>query len=226
MADIFRYILLLNDPSIIEYLLSQDEVFRCVSGIFEYDKSLRHRGQYRQFLFETSQLKEVIELSEEVRLASKFLFRLKYVRDIMLHPTIDDPGITAINSMITFTSGEICSKVMNDEKYMKELFEVINPNIFYHLTKEEKKKFNFSLTSHLPSVKGRERKRANSILPNSFFGVLFLKELINLSKFMSYDRRYARSTMHFFLLLSSISSVFYCVCVSCFLFLVLVSVVR
>jgi hypothetical protein len=198
MADIFRYILLLNDPSIIEYLLSQDEVFRCVSGIFEYDKSLRGRGQYRQFLFQTSQMKEVIELSEEVRLASKFLFRLKYVRDIMLHPTIDDPGITAINSMITFTSGEICSKVMNDEKYMKDLFEVINPNLFHHLTKEEKKKMNIpsSSSSCSPSSSFRKRSKrskndndSSNNLPNSFFGVLFLKELINLSKFMSYDRR-------------------------------------
>lgn len=56
-------------------------------------------------------MKDVIPLPDDIKATCKFLFRLKYVRDIMLHPTIDDPGITAINSMITFTSGEICVKV-------------------------------------------------------------------------------------------------------------------
>lgn len=129
LAEIFRLILLLNDSSTVEFLLmvskvccyllskltfslsKNDEVFRNVAGIFEYDHTLREQGQYRRFLFETARMKEVVNLSEDLSVACRFLFRLKYVRDVMLHPTIDDPGITAINSMITFTSCEICSQV-------------------------------------------------------------------------------------------------------------------
>lgn len=210
-------------------------MFRSVAGIFEYDKTLKERGQYRHFLFNTSQLREIIHLSEEVKVASKFLYRLKYVRDIMLHPTIDDPGITAINSMITFTSGEICSKVMNDESYMTELFSIIYPNVYQDLllpqvqpaletsllspssfeeansrqkapSKQPEGNTNQRfyqqlhqqqldrLISFTPSSQGSRRRRKATIysveqLPDRFHGMLFLRELINLSKFMSYDRR-------------------------------------
>jgi hypothetical protein len=128
-------------------------------------------------------MKEVIQLSEDVKAASKFLYRLKYVRDIMLHPTIDDPGVTAINSMITFTSGEICSKVISEERYMNELFLVIYPKIM----KELKARFPTTVDPTIQSFS--ESYIQQEKLPNSFHGVVFLKELINLSKFMSYDRR-------------------------------------
>ncbi len=82
-----------------------------MAGIFEYDRALKVRGQYRHFLFNVARMTFVISLSPEVQQACKFLYRLKYVRDIMLHPTIDDPGVSAINSMITFTSVDICCQV-------------------------------------------------------------------------------------------------------------------
>jgi hypothetical protein len=128
-------------------------------------------------------MKEVIQLSDDVKAASKFLYRLKYVRDIMLHPTIDDPGVTAINSMITFTSGEICSKVISEERYMNELFLVIYPKIM----KDLKARFPTTVDPIIQSFS--ESYIQQEKLPNSFHGVVFLKELINLSKFMSYDRR-------------------------------------
>lgn len=149
-----------------------------MAGIFEYDKSLKQRGQYRQFLFQISQMKEIISLSEEIKLASKFLYRLKYVRDIMLHPTIDDPGITAINSMITFTSGEICSKIITEEKYVIQLFLTIYPDISSDLLEQFP-----NAASSLVAESG------NNNVSGAFEGILFLKELMNLSKFMSYDRR-------------------------------------
>lgn len=60
-------------------------------------------------------MQHVVALSREVHSAAHFLYRLKYLRDILLHPTIDDPGVSAINSMITFTSTEIASSVLADE---------------------------------------------------------------------------------------------------------------
>lgn len=46
-----------------------------------------------------------------MRAGCTVLYRLRFVRDIMLHPKIDDPGITAIGSMISFSSSEICTMV-------------------------------------------------------------------------------------------------------------------
>lgn len=47
----------------------------------------------------------------ELRMACTLLFRLKYTKEVLLHPKIDDTGITAIGSMISFTSHEICIQV-------------------------------------------------------------------------------------------------------------------
>ncbi len=124
LADILRSILLLNDPAVIEYLLS-DDAFCSVAGIFEYDRSLKERAAYRAFFSQQARMRLVLPgLSQEMRSASAFLFRLRYVRDIMLHPTIDEPGVTAINSMITFTSGEICFQVLTDTARMAELLQL------------------------------------------------------------------------------------------------------
>lgn len=102
--------MLMNDPTLIEYLLS-DEVFSSVAGIFEYDKALRVQGQYRHFLFTQARHVEVVVLSADTRSTAKFLFRLRYLKETMLHPTIDEPGLAAIHSMILFTSCEIAAKV-------------------------------------------------------------------------------------------------------------------
>lgn len=96
---------------IIFRVIQEDAVFREVAGIFEYDRTLKVRGQYRHFLFNVARMTFVVSLTPEVQSTCRFLYRLKYVRDIMLHPTIDDPGVSAINSMITFTSVDICHQV-------------------------------------------------------------------------------------------------------------------
>ena len=49
--------------------------------------------------------------SVSLQQAITLLFRLKYLRDVMLRPTIEDTGVSALNSMIAFTTADICSKV-------------------------------------------------------------------------------------------------------------------
>jgi hypothetical protein len=89
-----------------------------LAGCMEYDRTLRDLGNYREFLFTKARYREVVPLDgvpkcEEIRSSCTLLFRLRYTRDIMLHPKIDDPGVTAIGSMISFTSAELCSAVRN-----------------------------------------------------------------------------------------------------------------
>eukprot|EP01033_Poteriospumella_lacustris_P009683 gene9683-6929_t len=122
LADILRQIVLLNDPTLIEYLLS-DEVFACVAGVFEHDRALRSRGDYRDFLFRRARLVEVVALQSDVRSTAKFLFRLRFLKDTMLHPTIDEPGITALTSMIVFTSCEIAAKLLDDAAFCAALLQ-------------------------------------------------------------------------------------------------------
>lgn len=112
MAEVFRAICLLNDSGLLEYFFSSDEILSRVVHVFEYDHTLASRGQYRDYLFKQATLKEVVPHSNpEIVQAMTVLFRLKYFRDIILHPAVDEPGISALSSMITFSSSEICYKV-------------------------------------------------------------------------------------------------------------------
>lgn len=49
IAEICRAILFLNDPGILEYVLT-DNVFVHIAGALEYDPALKSRGEYREFL--------------------------------------------------------------------------------------------------------------------------------------------------------------------------------
>jgi len=86
-------------------------VFESVAGVFEYDRTLKERGGYRAFLFGTLALKEVTPLPPDLRSTAKLLFRLRYLKDILLHPSVDEPGVLALNSMIVFAAVEIATKV-------------------------------------------------------------------------------------------------------------------
>lgn len=49
MVDIWRSIILLNDSSIVEFIISENK-FLSVSGVFEYDPSLTRKPEHRKFL--------------------------------------------------------------------------------------------------------------------------------------------------------------------------------
>ena len=49
IAEICRAVLFLNDPGILEYVLT-DNVFVHIAGALEYDPALKSRGEYREFL--------------------------------------------------------------------------------------------------------------------------------------------------------------------------------
>lgn len=131
LAEIFRAILLLNDPTLLEHLIATDDVFYRLSGVMEYDRTLQEQGNYREFLFRTARYREVVPLESafdpvtqvaDMRTGCTVLYRLRFVRDIMLHPKIDDPGITAIGSMISFSSSEICTMVRTSSACLQFAF--------------------------------------------------------------------------------------------------------
>lgn len=98
--------------------MHQLDIFYAVAGTQEYDPTLQRHGDYRAFLREKSRCVEVVSMQQhswkmfKVQQQVQFLFRLKYLRDIMLHPTVDDPYMSALSSMIVFTTSDICGQVI------------------------------------------------------------------------------------------------------------------
>lgn len=106
----------------------------------------------------------------------------------MLHPTIDEPGVTAINSMITFTSAEICYQVLTDCNCMKELFAVILHPIRTTSVMPCKPRTPQEGTPTETDV-GAADPVISSSFARSIDGLRFLRELITLSKFVVLEKR-------------------------------------
>jgi hypothetical protein len=129
IAEIVRAILFLNDPAILDYVLT-DNVFVHIAGALEYDPALKCRAEFREFLTSRARHVQVIAIENvSLKQAITLLFRLKYLRDVMLRPTIEDTGVSALNSLISFTTADICTKVFDDLPYLSRILKIINPHI-------------------------------------------------------------------------------------------------
>jgi hypothetical protein len=129
IAEIVRAILFLNDPGILDYVLT-DNVFVHIAGALEYDPALKCRAEFREFLTSRARHVQVIAIENtSLKQAITLLFRLKYLRDVMLRPTIEDTGVSALNSLISFTTADICTKVFEDLPYLSRILKIINPHI-------------------------------------------------------------------------------------------------
>ncbi|CAM9777008.1 unnamed protein product, partial [Ectocarpus fasciculatus] len=135
VSDIMKQIAYLNDTDIIRYLVS-DDIFLEVAGVWEYDASLRQKECYKSFLSSPKAHPKLALSSqpfsdgeEMVVYLSLQLFRLKYMKDVMLRPLIDEGGAGALGNLIHATTVELCERLFSDHVYMNALFAtILTPN--------------------------------------------------------------------------------------------------
>ena len=100
-----------------------------ICGAIEHDECLRERGNYREFLATKSKYVCLVnpKLSTSVTLRSfaTRLFRLKYVRDVVLFPTLEESNLGVFTSMIASITSDICSLVFGDIQYLTMIFHII-----------------------------------------------------------------------------------------------------
>jgi hypothetical protein len=129
VVDVWKAILLLNDANLIELILSEDIVIH-LAGAMEYDPALACRANYREYLGTKVKFRQVgREQPEELKQAATNMYRLRFIKDFILRPAIDETGVTAIISMINFLSAELCNHVFNDEEYLESLLCIIDPSL-------------------------------------------------------------------------------------------------
>lgn len=120
-----RSIVLLNDANLLELMLAED-FFLNVIGTMEYDRSLRSREPYREFISGKAKLREAFPLpSDELRQQIKKYFQLKFMKDLCIRPLLDEIGISAMNSLLTFTASDICEYCFQHEGYMSQILKAI-----------------------------------------------------------------------------------------------------
>jgi protein phosphatase-4 regulatory subunit 3 len=112
LAACVKTILLLNDPSIVELIVTIADLFEKICACLEYDPDLREKANHRWFLRERAKFRTVVPMNDpELVSAIHRSFRVNYLRDTLLRPTMDESCLSSLSSLQTFSHGDIVKGV-------------------------------------------------------------------------------------------------------------------
>ncbi|KAM0716561.1 hypothetical protein Q7P37_008006 [Cladosporium fusiforme] len=125
LCTIMKHLILLNDTSIIEFVVT-DQAVMGVVGALEYDPDFpSHRANHRQYLSDSSKFKQVVKIdNDEIRRKIHYTYRLLYLKDVVLARILDDPTFSVLNSLIFFHQVDIVNFLQSNDKFLRELFAI------------------------------------------------------------------------------------------------------
>ncbi|KAJ2744092.1 Platinum sensitivity protein, partial [Coemansia pectinata] len=127
LYSIARRIVLLNDSSIFEHIVRDENIVGFI-GMLEHDpKHPVERGIYRDFIRSGSHYKEAVPIGDaatENKIHQNF--RLQYLKDVVLPGILDDGTLPVVNALIFFNNAQITNYLQNNESLLKDLFETLH----------------------------------------------------------------------------------------------------
>jgi len=119
LAACVKTVLLLNDAAIIEPIIEFGPLFEDVCAALEYDPDLRTKARHRHFLRNCTKFRTVIQMDEREGGPDRELieaifrsFRVGYLRDTILRPTMDESSLSTLSSLGSFISTDVVRGVM------------------------------------------------------------------------------------------------------------------
>ena len=167
LCTIMKILILLNDTSIIEYVVT-DEVILGVVGALEYDPDFpSHKANHRHWLSKEGRYKEVVRIDDDqVRKKIHQTYRLQYLKDVVLARILDDPTFSVLNSLIFFNQVDIVQHLQSNGAFLKELFSIfVSP-----ATDQERKKEAVLFIQQCCAVAKNLQQPARQQLYNNFLG--------------------------------------------------------
>ena len=119
LAACVKTILLINDPTILELIISVSRIFEEVCTTLEYDPDLREKANHRWFLRERARFRTVVPMEDpDLVEAIHRSFRINYIRDTLLRPAMDEPALSTLSSIQTMCNVDVIKGVTfsNDRK--------------------------------------------------------------------------------------------------------------
>ena len=112
LAACVKTILLMNEPSILELVVAVAELFEQVCSCLEYDPDLREKANHRWFLRERAKFRTVVAMDNaELVSAIHRSFRVNFLRDTLLRPTMDESSLSTLSSLQTFSHADVVKGV-------------------------------------------------------------------------------------------------------------------
>jgi len=124
LYEIFRNIFLLNKNALFEVMFSEDTIFDVV-GCLEFEPGIQSPKKHREYLKSTARFHKVIPITN-TELLSKIhqTYRVQYIQDVVL-PTpsvFEENMLSTLSSFVFFNKVEIVSLILEDEKFLADLF--------------------------------------------------------------------------------------------------------
>ncbi|SPO05985.1 related to pleiotropic drug resistance control protein PDR6 [Cephalotrichum gorgonifer] len=125
LCNIVKMVILLNDPALIEHMVTDD----CINGVvgaLEYDPDFpRHKANHRQWLNGEGRFREVVPFEDDhIRQKIHQTYRLQYLKDVVLARILDDPTFSVLNSLIFFNQVDIVQHVRDNSAFLSDLFGI------------------------------------------------------------------------------------------------------
>ncbi|KAG9324976.1 hypothetical protein KVV02_000485 [Mortierella alpina] len=127
LHSILLGIINLNDIAIMQYILKDDIFVGCV-GILEYDPNLQDPKQdLRQMLRNGSKFKQLVPIKDQdIEQKIHQVFRLQFLRDIVLTRFMDDGLSSILGSLIFFHNIDIVNYIHQDRTFLSELIGILH----------------------------------------------------------------------------------------------------
>eukprot|EP00547_Thalassionema_nitzschioides_P005446 CAMPEP_0194202828 /NCGR_PEP_ID=MMETSP0156-20130528/2753_1 /TAXON_ID=33649 /ORGANISM="Thalassionema nitzschioides, Strain L26-B" /LENGTH=1160 /DNA_ID=CAMNT_0038928433 /DNA_START=97 /DNA_END=3579 /DNA_ORIENTATION=+ len=138
LAVCVKTILLLNDPTIIDWIVNSEKVYEQVCSSLEYDPDLRDKANHRWFLKERAKFRTVVLMEDEDLINTIHRsFRVNYLRDTLLRPTMDESSLSTLSSLQTFTHADVVKGVtsplkkstMKDDSYLIRVMRMLGMEV-------------------------------------------------------------------------------------------------
>jgi len=124
LYEIFRNIFLLNKNALFEIMFSEETIFDVV-GCLEFEPGCATPKRHREYLKSMARFHQVIPITN-TELLSKIhqTYRVQYIQDVVL-PTpsvFEENMLSTLSSFVFFNKVEIVSLILEDEKFLSDLF--------------------------------------------------------------------------------------------------------
>ena len=84
-----------------------------------------HKANHRQYLSDRSKFKEVVRIDNpDIKKKIHWIYRLQYLKDVILARILDDPTFSVLNSLIFYHQVEVLQWVQGTLSFIKELFGI------------------------------------------------------------------------------------------------------
>ncbi|KAH6671872.1 component of IIS longevity pathway SMK-1-domain-containing protein [Halenospora varia] len=165
LCNIMKTFILLNNGEIME-LVVRDDLLLGVVGALEYDPDFpSHKANHRHWLSKEGRYKEVVRIEdEEVRKKIHTVYRLQYLKDVVLARILDDPTFGVLNSSIFYAQVDIVTHIQQNPAFLKELFGIFGVTE----TNQERKKEAVLFIQQCCAIAKNLQQAARHTLYNNF----------------------------------------------------------